>query len=72
MRGSWAGAFGPTQFMPTAFKRFAVDGDGDGRRDVVDNPTDLIFSTATTSRRMAGRAARLGVMRSWSRRASTT
>lgn len=44
--GSWAGAFGPTQFMPTAFKRFAVDGDGDGRRDVVDNPTDLIFSTA--------------------------
>ncbi len=46
MRGSWAGAFGPTQFMPTAFKRFAVDGDGDGRRDVVDNPTDLIASTA--------------------------
>lgn len=46
MRGSWAGAFGGTQFMPTAFKRFAVDGDGDGRRDVVDNPADLIASTA--------------------------
>ncbi|WP_092227114.1 lytic murein transglycosylase [Bradyrhizobium sp. Gha] len=46
MRGSWAGAFGPTQFMPTAFKRYAVDGDGDGRRDVVDDPTDLIASTA--------------------------
>jgi len=46
MRGSWAGAFGPTQFMPTAFKRFAVDGDGDGRRDVVDNAADLIASTA--------------------------
>jgi membrane-bound lytic murein transglycosylase B len=46
MRGSWAGAFGPTQFMPTAFKRYAVDGDGDGRRDVVDNPADLIASTA--------------------------
>ena len=46
MRGSWAGAFGPTQFMPTAFKRYAVDGDGDGRRDVVDNPSDLIASTA--------------------------
>jgi peptidoglycan lytic transglycosylase B len=46
MRGSWAGAFGPTQFMPTAFKRFAVDADGDGRRDVVDDPTDLIASTA--------------------------
>jgi lytic murein transglycosylase len=46
LKGSWAGAFGPTQFMPTSFKRFAVDGDGDGRRDVVDNPTDLIASTA--------------------------
>ncbi len=34
--GSWAGAFGPTQFMPTAFKRYAVDFDRDGRRDVVE------------------------------------
>src|SRR5205085_1860157 len=32
--------------MPTAFKRYAVDGDGDGRRDVVDNPSDLIASAA--------------------------
>src|SRR4030088_1747227 len=46
MRGSWAGAFGPTQFMPTAFKRYAVDADGDGRRDVVDDPADLVASTA--------------------------
>jgi membrane-bound lytic murein transglycosylase B len=46
MRGSWAGAFGPTQFMPTAFKRYAVDADGDGRRNVVDDPSDLIASTA--------------------------
>ncbi len=46
LRGSWAGAFGGTQFMPTSFKRYAVDFDGDGRRDVVDNPTDLIASTA--------------------------
>jgi membrane-bound lytic murein transglycosylase B len=46
MRGSWAGAFGPTQFMPTAFKRYAVDANGDGRRDVVDDVTDLIASTA--------------------------
>jgi membrane-bound lytic murein transglycosylase B len=46
LRGSWAGAFGPTQFMPTAFKRYAVDGDGDGRRDVVDDAADLIASTA--------------------------
>jgi len=44
--GSWAGAFGPTQFMPSAFKKYAVDFDGDGRRDVVDSVPDLIASTA--------------------------
>jgi len=44
--GSWAGAFGPTQFMPTAFIRYAVDFDRDGRRDVVDSVPDLIASTA--------------------------
>ena len=37
LKGSWAGAFGLTQFMPTSFKRYAVDFDGDGRRDVVDS-----------------------------------
>jgi lytic murein transglycosylase len=46
LKGSWAGAFGPTQFMPTAFKRYAVDFDGDGRRDVVDSIPDIIASTA--------------------------
>ena len=46
LKGSWAGAFGPTQFMPTAFKRYAIDFDGDGRRDVVDSIPDLIASTA--------------------------
>jgi membrane-bound lytic murein transglycosylase B len=46
LKGSWAGAFGPTQFMPTTFKRFAVDFDGDGRRDVVDSVPDLVASTA--------------------------
>ncbi|HUD85974.1 MAG TPA: lytic murein transglycosylase [Xanthobacteraceae bacterium] len=44
--GSWAGAFGPTQFMPTTFKRYAVDFDGDGKRDVVDSVPDVIASTA--------------------------
>jgi peptidoglycan lytic transglycosylase B len=44
--GSWAGAFGPTQFMPTAFKKYAVDFDRDGRRDVVDSVPDVIASTA--------------------------
>jgi lytic murein transglycosylase len=46
LHGSWAGAFGATQFMPTAFKRYAVDADGDGKRDVVDDAADLIASTA--------------------------
>ena len=46
MVGSWAGAFGPTQFMPTVYKRFAVDFDGDGRRDAVGSVPDLIASTA--------------------------
>jgi membrane-bound lytic murein transglycosylase B len=44
--GSWAGAFGPTQFMPTSFKRYAVDFEGNGRRDVVDSIPDMIASTA--------------------------
>jgi len=51
MVGSWAGAFGPTQFMPTAFKRYAVDFNGDGKRDVVDDVGDLIASTANNLRK---------------------
>jgi membrane-bound lytic murein transglycosylase B len=49
--GSWAGAFGPTQFMPTAFLRYAVDFDRDGRRDVVDSVPDIIASTANYLKR---------------------
>jgi lytic murein transglycosylase len=44
--GSWAGAFGPTQFMPTSFKRYAVDFDRDGHRDVVGSVPDMLASTA--------------------------
>ncbi len=47
LEGSWAGAMGHTQFMPTSFLAYAVDFDGDGRRDVwSDNPTDALASTA--------------------------
>ena len=46
LRGSWAGAFGHTQFMPSTYLRLAVDGDGDGRRDLVDSIPDALFSTA--------------------------
>ena len=44
--GSWAGAFGPTQFMPTTFLRYAVDFTGDGHRDVIDSIPDMVASTA--------------------------
>jgi lytic murein transglycosylase len=46
LNGSWAGAFGQTQFMPTTYQRLAVDGDGDGRRDLVDSVPDAVASTA--------------------------
>lgn len=47
MRGSWAGAMGHTQFMPTSYLDHAVDFTGDGRRDIWgDDPTDALASTA--------------------------
>ncbi|MFS4437198.1 lytic murein transglycosylase [Paracoccaceae bacterium GXU_MW_L88] len=48
MRGSWAGAMGHTQFMPTSYLTYAQDYYGDGRRDIWDagNPTDALASTA--------------------------
>ena len=49
--GSWAGAFGQTQFMPSSFQRFAVDFDGDGRRDIVGSVADALGSTANYLKR---------------------
>ena len=46
LTGSWAGAFGHTQFMPSTFTRVAVDFDGDGRRDLVGSIPDALASTA--------------------------
>ena len=46
MVGSWAGAFGHTQFMPSTYLRLAVDFDGDGRRDLVGSVPDALASTA--------------------------
>jgi membrane-bound lytic murein transglycosylase B len=47
MVGSWAGASGHTQFMPSSWAAFAVDFNGDGRRDIwSDDPTDALASTA--------------------------
>ena len=46
LRGSWAGAFGHTQFMPSTYLRLAVDGDGDGHSNLVDSIPDALASTA--------------------------
>ncbi len=47
MQGSWAGAMGHTQFMPSSWAEFAVDFDGDGRRNIWgDDPGDALASTA--------------------------
>jgi membrane-bound lytic murein transglycosylase B len=47
MQGSWAGAMGQTQFMPAAFRQYAVDGDGDGKRDIWRSLPDVFASTAS-------------------------
>ena len=49
--GSWAGAFGHTQFMPSTFLRTAVDLDGDGRKDLVNSVPDALGSTANYLRK---------------------
>lgn len=47
MTGSWAGAMGHTQFIPTSYQEYAVDFTGDGKRDIwSDDPTDALASTA--------------------------
>jgi lytic murein transglycosylase len=58
LNGSWAGAFGHTQFMPSTYQRLAVDLDGDGRRDVVDSVPDAVGSTANFLARAGWRADR--------------
>ena len=55
LTGSWAGAMGHTQFMPTTFQRHAVDFDGDGKRDIWSVP-DALASTANYLRSMGWRA----------------
>ncbi|GAC30341.1 lytic murein transglycosylase [Brumicola pallidula] len=44
--GSWAGAMGQSQFMPTSFLSFAVDGNGDGKKDIWSTPEDVFASIA--------------------------
>ena len=51
-KGSWAGAFGHFQFMPTTFYQYAVDEDGDGRRDVIYSFDDALASAANYLKKM--------------------
>ncbi|SJL82826.1 lytic murein transglycosylase [Vibrio palustris] len=46
MKGSWAGAMGQCQFMPSSFLSFAADGDGDGKKDIWESKADVFASTA--------------------------
>ncbi|MFC2991235.1 lytic murein transglycosylase [Halomonas tibetensis] len=56
MIGSWAGAMGHTQFIPSSFEAYAVDGDGDGRRDIWGSIPDVMASTANYLARANWRA----------------
>ena len=46
LRGAWAGEIGQTQFLAKNYLRFAVDGDGNGRRDLINSKADVLYSTA--------------------------
>ena len=56
MVGSWAGAMGQTQFLPSVYLAHAVDGDGDGRRDIWGSMADVVSSTANFLARSGWRA----------------
>ncbi|HZY53357.1 MAG TPA: lytic murein transglycosylase [Reyranella sp.] len=55
MKGSWAGAMGQCQFIPTSFLAYAADGDGDGRKDIWTNKADVFASIANYLHRVGWR-----------------
>jgi len=55
MKGSWAGAMGQCQFIPTSFLAYAADGDGDGRKDIWTNKADVFASIANYLQRVGWR-----------------
>jgi membrane-bound lytic murein transglycosylase B len=55
MKGSWAGAMGQCQFIPTSFLAYAADGDGDGRMDIWTNKADVFASITNYLRRVGWR-----------------
>lgn len=52
MQGSWAGAMGHTQFMPSTYTQYAIDGDGDGKIDLWESEQDALASAANFLRRL--------------------
>ncbi|MFA6220300.1 MAG: lytic murein transglycosylase [Erythrobacter sp.] len=56
LKGSWAGAFGNPQFLPSVYLRLAVDGDGDGRADIMNSGSDALASIANYFRDAGWRA----------------
>ena len=64
MTGSWAGAMGQTQFMPSSYLSYAVDFDGDGRRDIWKSTGDALASIANYLKGFGGTATKPGAVRS--------
>lgn len=58
LRGSWAGAFGHMQFLPTTFQAYGVDFDGDGRRDLIGSTADALASAANKLKQVGWQAGR--------------
>ncbi len=75
MRGAWAGELGQTQFLATSYLRFAVDFDGNGRRDLIRSVPDVLGSTANylrgygwqPGRSWAPGSANFAVIKQWNR-----
>lgn len=75
MKGAWAGEIGQTQFLASNYVRFAVDFDGDGRRDLIGSKPDVFASTANFLRRNGWRQGRgwaegqpnFAVLKRWNR-----
>lgn len=75
LRGGWAGEIGQTQFLPLSYVRYAVDYDGDGRRDLVRSVPDLLASTANflkghgwkRGQGWAPGSTNYGVLKDWNR-----
>jgi lytic murein transglycosylase len=75
MRGGWAGEIGPMQFLPSSYVQFAVDFDGDRRRDLFSSQPDMLASTANYLKQKGWRAgqpwgegtANYAVIREWNK-----